>query len=87
MQQQQNAAKKAITVSTISGIHIPISTAIRLINTTQHAVLVGGLGSNDYVLDKVSSALLPTGLNITRPESHVYVFLSRALNFFYTPLT
>ncbi|KJA18138.1 hypothetical protein HYPSUDRAFT_45595 [Hypholoma sublateritium FD-334 SS-4] len=48
-----------------------------------HAVLVGGLGSSDYVLDKVSRALLPAGLNITRPESHVNKTVSDGAISFY----
>ena len=41
----------------------------------QHVVLVGGFAASDWLFNKVHDALSPLGLNILRPENHVYVFL------------
>ena len=39
----------------------------------QHVVLVGGFASNDWLFSKVYESLTPFGLNIVRPENHVWV--------------
>ena len=41
---------------------------------SQHVVLVGGFAASDWLFNKVHEALTPLGLNVLRPESHVYVF-------------
>ena len=39
----------------------------------QHVVLVGGFASSDWLFFKVYELLTPLGLNIVRPENHVWV--------------
>jgi hypothetical protein len=46
----------------------------------QHVVLVGGFAASDWLFNKVHEALTPLGLNILRPESHVYVFFQNYLD-------
>jgi tRNA A37 threonylcarbamoyltransferase TsaD len=41
----------------------------------QHVILVGGFSASDWLLEKVDEALRPLGLNVIRPDSHVYVSL------------
>ena len=43
----------------------------------QHVVLVGGFAASDWLFTKVQELLTPTGLNIVRPENHVWVVLAK----------
>ena len=40
----------------------------------QHVVLVGGFAASDWLFSRVYEFLTPLGLNIVRPENHVWVF-------------
>ena len=40
----------------------------------QHVVLVGGFAASDWLFFKVHELLTPLGLNIARPDNHVWVF-------------
>ncbi|PPR01388.1 hypothetical protein CVT24_006226 [Panaeolus cyanescens] len=64
--------KKAVLEQKTSS-HKPIS----------HVVLVGGFSANDWLFEKVHSALTPLGLNILRPESHVNKAVSDGAISFY----
>ncbi|KAF9047806.1 hypothetical protein BJ165DRAFT_1403442 [Panaeolus papilionaceus] len=48
-----------------------------------HVVLVGGFSANDWLYEKVQTALTPLGLNILRPESHVNKAVSDGAISFY----
>ena len=37
-------------------------------------MLVGGFAASDWLFNQVHDALTPIGLNIVRPENHVWVF-------------
>ena len=46
----------------------------RFPNYLQHVVLVGGFAASDWIFFKVHELLTPLGINIVRPENHVWVF-------------
>ena len=43
----------------------------------QHVVLVGGFAASDWLFSKVYELLTPVGLNVVRPENHVWVVLQK----------
>jgi len=45
-----------------------------------HVVLVGGFAASDWLFNQVHEALAPFGLNVVRPENHMWV-LSKVNNF------
>jgi len=65
---QCKAAHKPITVRPFLSLAI-----LRLQFALQHVVLVGGFAANDWLFNKVRERLFPRGLNIIRPENHVFV--------------
>ena len=46
----------------------------QIICILQHVVLVGGFAASDWLFSKVYESLTPLGINIVRPENHVWVF-------------
>ena len=70
--EQQKSAHKTISVSLYLSffkyqfpIHLPYF---------QHVVLVGGFAASDWLFSKVHELLIPVGLDIVRPENHLWVF-------------
>ena len=39
----------------------------------QSVFLVGGFGASDYLFAQLKEGLAPLGLNVLRPDTHVYV--------------
>ena len=50
----------------------------------QHVVLVGGFAASDWLFSKVYELLTPVGLNVVRPENHVWVVLQKIKTHFYS---
>ena len=44
-----------------------------LLSRHQHVVLVGGFAASDWLFNEVHKELTSLGINILRPENHVYV--------------
>ena len=69
--EQNNSAHKTISVSLYTSFY-----KYRFPNHHlyfQHVVLVGGFAASDWLFSKVHELLTPLGLNIVRPENHVWV--------------
>ena len=70
--EQKSSAHKTISVSlytTLFGYHYANHFLY-----FQHVVLVGGFAASNWLFSKVHELLTPVGLNVVRPENHVWVF-------------
>jgi hypothetical protein len=63
--------KRSLSVFTSHSLNIIYRT---IFCNFQHVVLVGGFAASDWLFSKVFELLTPLGINIVRPENHVWVF-------------
>jgi hypothetical protein len=70
---QEQKAKSQKTISVHQSFHLQMPSAD---NTTQSVFLVGGFAASDWLFAQLKTTLEPLGLNVCRPDSHVYAYVA-----------